>query len=172
MKYSTGMTMLAKWIAPSHKLSFSPLLWRRLLKTLRVRSAGVRESGAFLLGVRYGKKRRVLHFVPYDDLDPDCLNRGYIKFNGRKLAGLWTICNERDVEVLADIHVHPGAGVQSDVDRVNPMISIPGHVALILPRYANGRIQRRDVGIYVYLGKNTWDVVAPPLRKSFLYIGI
>ena len=170
--YYTVTTMLARWIAPNHQISFPLLLWGRLTRTLRRRSAGVRESGAFLLGIRRGKRRRILRFVPYDDLDPACLNRGYIKFNGRTLAKLWTICRERGLEVLADVHVHPGDSTQSTVDRANPMISIPGHVALILPRYATGCIRRSEVGMYVYLGEKKWDAVPHLSRKTFLHIGL
>ena len=169
--YFTATTMLAKLIAPNHEISFPLLLWGRLTRTLRRRSAGVRESGAFLLGVRRGKTRRILRFVSYDDLDPDCLNRGYIKFNGRTLPKLWTICRKHGLEVLADVHVHPGESSQSGVDRDNPMISIPGHVALILPRYATGRIRRSEIGMYVYLGEKRWDAVPRLSRKTFVHIG-
>ena len=169
--YFTAMTMLAKRTAPDHKLSFSLLLWVRLTKTLRRRSAGVRESGAYLLGIRREESRRIIGFVPYDDLDPACLNRGYIKLSGRSLAKLWAICEERRLEVLADVHVHPGDATQSSVDRANPMISIPGHVALILPRYAIGRIRRSEIGMYVYLGAKRWDAVPYLSRKAFLHIG-
>ena len=170
--YFTAMTMLAKWIAPDHQISIPLLLWARLTRTLHRRSAGVRESGAFLLGVRRGGRRRILRFVPYDDLDPNCLNRGYITFNGRTLNKLWTICRAKKLEVLADIHVHPGDSTQSSIDRANPMISIPGHVALILPRYATGRIPRSEIGIYIYLGEKKWNAVPHLSRKTFLHIGL
>jgi hypothetical protein len=36
------------------------------------------------------------------------------------------------------------------------MISIPGHIALIVPNYAHGPISATDVGVYVYRGRHRW----------------
>jgi hypothetical protein len=36
------------------------------------------------------------------------------------------------------------------------MVSIPGHIALIVPNYAQGPISAFDVGAYVYRGAHRW----------------
>jgi proteasome lid subunit RPN8/RPN11 len=131
-------------------------LWEQLLDGLRKRGQGVRESGAFLMGMGEGAERTMTGFVLYDDLDPNCLNEGYVRFDGRHYARLWEICQRAQVSVVADVHTHPYGAGQSHSDRMHPMISIPGHIALIVPNYAQAPVFAVDVGVYVYRGRYRW----------------
>src|SRR6266404_8581 len=64
-------------LAPQHEFSCSWLLWMRLLRNLRSRGNGTRESGAFLLGHREDANRcRVVDYLLYDDIDPHALDSG------------------------------------------------------------------------------------------------
>ena len=163
----------SRLFAPRHELSCSWILWRSLLAGLRERGRGCsRESGAFLLGHRDGGRARVTGFVLYDDLDPHCLDSGIVHFDGRHFGKLWAICKERDLDVVADIHVHPGGSGQSESDRMYPMISQAGHLALILPRFARGLQPRSGIGIYRYLGAKRWATVPPAARSTFFHIGL
>ena len=138
------------------EIFISAQLWGALLASLKERSGGCRESGAFLLGARKGHKRFVREFVLYDDLSPGCLAAGHILFEGLGYAKLWETCREKGMSVVADIHVHPGAAFLSGADRDNPMIREVGHCALILPNYACASPRLKDVGIYQYLGGGNW----------------
>lgn len=131
-------------------------MWHRLLDALKERSDGRFESGAFLLGIRKGRKRFVKMFVLYDDLAPGCLNAGYIRFDGATFSKLWEICRAEKMGVVADIHVHPGLAYLSGADSENPMIREKGHCALIIPDYARVRPHLNDVGFYQYLGNGNW----------------
>jgi proteasome lid subunit RPN8/RPN11 len=113
-----------------------------------------------------------MDFVLYDDLDPRALDTGIVRFDGRHMGTLWDICKRRGLVVVADVHVHPGSEHQSDSDRAYPMISRSGHIALILPRYADPPVMREDVGMYRYLGSKTWAAVPPRSRRKFLHIGV
>ena len=158
MSFSIAETM-CRLLAPRHKLSCSWLLWRRLCRRLRERGLGrSRESGAFLIGHRHGERSRILDFVLYDDLDPHCLDSGLVRFDGRYFGELWAICNARGVSVVADIHVHPGGSGQSRLDREHPMISLPGHLSLILPRFAVRPVRRRRSA--------TWRICSPRRRRT------
>ena len=66
------------------------------------------------------------------------------------------MCAEKGLTVVADVHTHPGVPTQSRSDRANPMISQAGHFALIVPRFARGRVEPRDVSVNVYLGSKQW----------------
>ncbi len=134
------------------------LVWIRLVFDLRRRGAGRRESGAFLLGVRGRSRDTVKAFASYDDLDPHALDSGIVVMDGSAYAALWKQCRERCLDVLADVHTHAGPGPrQSEADRTNPMISEPGHVALILPRFAGTWGWKfHDVAIYEYAGNYRW----------------
>ncbi|RKS78642.1 hypothetical protein BZB76_0059 [Actinomadura pelletieri DSM 43383] len=130
-----------------------------LLQELARRGEGVRESGAFLLtpiDTAAGSPRPVTDTAYYDDLDPDCLTGG-ISFGAIGYSALNRYCRRQGVQVAADIHTHPGPLVrQSRIDRDNPMIALPGHVAIIVPHFAQGRILPTDLGVHVFGGAEGW----------------
>lgn len=146
-------------------------MWKRLVAELKRRGRGARESGAFLLAK--ATSNRVSRFVPYDDLDPRALESGIITFHAPGFVELWNLCREEGVRVVADIHTHPSSWVkQSESDRTHPMVAQKGHVALILPSYANrvGSGLNR-VGIFEYEGDHNWTHHTPatsPFKISLL----
>lgn len=164
---------IRRLFAPQHELSCSWFLWRRLKAKLRARGNRCsRESGAFLLGYRENGSARIVDFVLYDDLDPNSLATGIVRFDGRYFSDLWAICKARGLTVVADVHVHPEGAGQSKSDRDHPMISRAGHIALILPNFATGAQPRHDIGVYRYLGSKRWEAVPPTERRAFFHIGL
>ena len=171
MNFSIVATM-RRLFAPRHELSVSWFVWRRLLTGLRERGRNrSRESGAFLLGRRNGGRAHITAFVLYDDLDPHCLDTGIVRFDGRHFGSLWDHCRQRDLSVIADIHVHPGGSGQSESDRHYPMISRAGHLALILPGFAAPPVRIGSVGVYRYLGGKKWETIPPNDRAAFFFVG-
>jgi len=172
MNFSIART-INRLFAPQHKLSCSWLLWRRLLVELRRRgNHGGRESGAFLLGQREGDVNRITDFIPYDDLDSHSLDSGIVRFDGRYYSELWQLCKRRSLIVVADVHTHPDGSYQSDSDRANPMISRSGHIALIIPRFADPPVRRNELGMYLYEGAKQWRPIIPENRRSFFLVGL
>ena len=143
-------------------------LWARLIFQLRHRSAGNRESGAFLLGRQSDDPLPVTKFICYDDLDPDAYQSGTIAFHAVGYASLWKYCRERRLQVLADVHVHPWLSVgQSPIDKQNPMVPVVGHTALILPSFARTAWwSLRNAGVYEYLGNFAWRAYGPDERSQ------
>lgn len=139
------------------KLQISRLHWIRLQRTLKRRGEGCRESGAFLLAAPDGVV--VKKFIAYDDLDPSCLDNGYIRFAGNGFARLWDLCRRLNLRVIADAHTHPSRWVgQSPSDKSNPMMPRRGHIAFIFPAYCS-RLSGgfRGVGVYGYEGEGHWQ---------------
>ncbi len=132
-------------------------LWREVLSHLRRRGAGRRESGAFLLAPQDGDAR-ITSFICYDDLDPNAYQSGAIAFHAAGCAALWQHCREKNLQILADVHTHPGSNVhQSHIDQQNPMIPVPGHTAMIAPAFGNTHWwSLKGVGVYEYLGNFKW----------------
>lgn len=160
-------------LAPRHELSCPWWLWRRLLKKLRERGLGVRESGAFLLGGKDAEgRRRVIDFAPYDDVDPHALDTGIVHLDGRHFGKLWDLCRARTVTVVADIHTHPGSAGQSDSDRAHPIIARAGHLALIVPNFAAAPVTRQALGIYRYGGGGRWETIPYERHHQFFHIGL
>lgn len=166
--------IINRLLAPQHELSCSWLLWWRLTRQLRTRGQNeTRESGAFLLGTcEPGMPARIVDFVLYDDLDPNSLDTGIIRFDGKYFGKLWAICRARGLTIVADVHVHPGGSWQSASDKAHPMITEAGHLALILPNFARAPVPRDDIGIYRYLGNQDWLTVPRPQRRTYFHIGL
>lgn len=165
--------IIHRLLAPQHELSCSWLLWHRLLAGLRERGLSAsRESGAFLLGNIADGRAHVADFVLYDDLDPNALATGIVRFDGRYFGALWEICKRRGLKVVADVHVHPDGSYQSASDRAHPMISRAGHIALIVPDFARPPVRTTSLGIYRYLGNKEWHAIPPSARRTFLSIGV
>ena len=154
-----------------NEIRISFIMWKRLVAELRRRGRGERESGAFLLAKE--NSNRVSRVVLYDDLDPKALEAGIITFHAPGFVELWNLCREERVRVVADIHTHPSSWVQqSESDRTHPMVAQKGHIALILPSYAN-RVGSglKGVGIFEYQGDHNWTShteAKSPFKITFL----
>ena len=135
---------------------FLPGVWPGLMADLRRRGNGRRESGAFLLGRCLESRKIVEQWVPYEELDPAALNFEYVRLGMSAFSKLWDECASRGLEVVADVHTHPKLPGQSPSDRANPMISVAGHIALIVPWFASGQVRPSDVSVNVYLGAGAW----------------
>ena len=159
--------------APEHRLSCPGSVWRSGVAEVARRGGGRRESGAFLLGRRRGARGRVERFAYYDDFEPSCLDSGIIVFAGTGFGPLWELCRRTGLSVLADIHTHggPGKARQSELDRTNPIIAQPGHIALIVPNFGCN-FRMRDMGIYGYLGRHRWRDLSGPRANRFFYTGV
>jgi len=133
-------------------------LWIALVLELRKRGQGRRESGAFLLGRSRAGKAKVTSYLCYDDIDPNAYSGGAITFHANGYAALWHYCREEKVEVLADVHTHPGTDVrQSIIDQRHPMVPVAGHTAIILPNFAKTSWwSLMSIGVYEYLGDFRW----------------
>jgi len=150
-------TLLRSAFGRRPKLVCSAQLWHQGVDELRRRTHGRHESGAFLLGVNHSGVRAIQQFLFYDDVDPNCFRNGIVEFDGRRFGHIWELCRKLHMNVVADIHVHPGGYDQSSSDRHNPMIAETGHLALIVPHFAARARMPGKIGIYEYLGSRQWQ---------------
>lgn len=130
-------------------------IWHNLRSELNQRSAGRRESGAFLLGQIAGSTRVVTSFVPYDELNAILAPR-LISLPCGAYQRLWATCRERNLEVVGDIHCHPGKAYQSESDADHPMVPEIRHASVIVPEYARYVPEPETLGLYEYLGNLRW----------------
>jgi proteasome lid subunit RPN8/RPN11 len=158
--------------APKYRLSCSISLWHYCLAELKRRGEGYHESGAFMLGYSNKNRRVVVDFVFYDDIDPGSLDSGIVEIQAAAFGKLWQICRDRGLEVVGDIHTHPGRPWQSDTDRRNPMVAIQGHIAVIVPNFALHKVKTSELGIYQYLGNHRWQSYLNDSATKFFYVGM
>jgi proteasome lid subunit RPN8/RPN11 len=119
----------------------------------------MRESGAFLLQ-RPGSNK-ITDFICFDDLEPECLKGGYIYLTHKGFINLSKACKSKGMIAVADVHTHPSYNTaMSPIDIANPMIGIPGHIAMIIPSYAKRVFSGfAGVGIYQYEGARQWTKI-------------
>lgn len=151
-------------------LEFPRRTWTALIMDLRQRGQARRESGAFLLGKICQGVKSVHDWLPYDKLDPGSLNYDYVRLSSESFSRLWQICEQRGLQVVADVHTHPLGPAQSPSDRANPMVSVAGHIALIVPRFATDDVQPIDVSVNVYFGSKRWRSFFGPDASRFIQI--
>ena len=138
------------------QLRIQRALWSELLAQLHKRSAGMRESGAFLLGRHDDAGRTVTELLFFEALEPRAYDHGIVELSSQAYRKLWAYCRTQFLRVVADVHVHPGSARQSTIDRRNPLVAVAGHISIILPNFARPRVRRWSVGVYEYLGEHQW----------------
>jgi proteasome lid subunit RPN8/RPN11 len=170
MSFSIKATIRA-WLAPEHRLSCRFRYWKHIVGELERRGRHRHEAGAFLLGTQRRDRFEVGETIFYDDLDPKAYATGACVLHGDAFAKLWALCREKRLTVVADVHTHPGAAIQSPTDKANPMIARAGHIAIIVPNYATWPIPANRLGVYEYRGQHEWIDRSPSKANRYFYTG-
>ena len=168
---SSIKTIIRAFAAPEHQLNCPPALWNRAMAELHCRGRRRHESGAFLLGSERDGRRQASDIVFYDDLDPAAYASGVCILKADAFSKLWALCREKQLTVVADIHTHPGAAFQSEVDRRNPMVACPGHIAIIVPDFAAAPVRYDRLGIFEYHGEHRWADKSHACARRYVYSG-
>ncbi|MEW5891032.1 MAG: Mov34/MPN/PAD-1 family protein [Pseudomonadota bacterium] len=132
-------------------------VYSALIADLAKSGRGIKEAGAFLLGCTDGRVRLVSSYVMYDVIAPESSRKhAYVAFTAEEMARAWDHCYATGLQVVADVHTHPLGPGQSVTDRANPIVSVAGHVALIVPYFAMRNPQPIDLGVHVFEGAGRW----------------
>lgn len=140
----------------AHLLEIDTRIWQKLVADLAAAGRGVRESGAFLLG-SLNPTRSVSAYLMYSDIAPDLQHIDYVVLKGKHMAKVWDLCEQEGLMVVADVHTHPGLPRQSHSDRANPIVSMQGHIALIVPNFAQGSVVPEKLGVHQFQGSGRWQ---------------
>lgn len=132
-------------------------LYDMLITDLARSGRGIKEAGAFLLGRADERGRRVSSYLMYDVVATESsVKHAYVAFTAEEMARAWEHCYANDLHVVADVHTHPMGPGQSVTDRAHPIVSVAGHVALIVPYFAMRKPQPVDLGVHVFEGAGRW----------------
>ena len=89
-------------------------MWRCIIRDLAARGDGERESGAFLLGHKNGQRREALDYVLYDDLEPGCLDGGFVQMSSIGFRRLGAEARNRLLRLRAEMKLPGKAWLQFD----------------------------------------------------------
>jgi|APLak6261660806_1056025.scaffolds.fasta_scaffold00123_5 proteasome lid subunit RPN8/RPN11 len=129
-----------------------------LIADLARSGRGIKEAGAFLLGHTDEQGRRVSSYLMYDIVAVESSRKhDYVAFTAEEMALAWEHCYATGLQVVADVHTHPMGPGQSVTDRAHPIVSVAGHVALIVPYFAMRKPEPIDLGVHVFNGAGLWQ---------------
>jgi len=132
-------------------------MYGTLIDDLAKSGRGIKEAGAFLLGHADDQGRRVASYLMYDVVATESSRKhAYVAFTAEEMARAWEHCYATSLQVVADVHTHPLGPRQSISDREHPIVSVPGHVALIVPFFAMRGPQPVDLGVHLFEGAGRW----------------
>ena len=138
-------------------LELPTALYAALIANLARSGRGVKEAGAFLLGHANGASRRATSYLMYDTVATESSRKhAYVAFTAQEMARAWDHCYATGLQVVADVHTHPLEPRQSVTDRAHPIVSVAGHVALIVPYFAMRNPRPADLGVHVFEGGGRW----------------
>lgn len=138
-------------------LKLSSTLYAALIADLAKSGRGIKEAGAFLLGYADGGSRTVTAYLMYDVVAPESSRKhAYVAFTANETARAWEHCYATGLQVVADVHTHPQGPRQSVTDRAHPIVSVAGHVALIVPHFSMRNPRPIDLGVHIFEGSRRW----------------
>lgn len=147
-------------------------LYGALIGDLAKSGRGVKEAGAFLLGNHDDAGRRVTSYLMYDVVaQQSSLEHDYVAFTAEEMARAWDHCYRTGLQVVADVHTHPLGPAQSPTDRAHPIVSVTGHVALIVPHFALRDPRPADLGVHVFLGAGQWRSMFMQQARDAILLG-
>jgi proteasome lid subunit RPN8/RPN11 len=152
-------------------LKMSRALYGRLIADLAKSGRGVKEAGAFLLGQADNQARQVSSYLMYDVVATESSRKhAYVAFTAEEMARAWEHCYATGMQVVADVHTHPFGPQQSVTDRAHPIVSVPGHVALIVPFFALRDPQPVDLGVHIFSGDGCWLSIFNQAAHSAIHL--
>jgi len=136
-------------------------IWDAGVQQLAKRTlGGRRESGAYLLGrPRSDGSRTFLNLFSTTISDEEALATGIVTIRQTALPRLLGSFAVRAVTASSpDVHVHPyGLRPKAESDQANPSHAAHRPYRAILPEFAHGNPRPGSIGMYEFLGNETWD---------------
>jgi len=145
-------------------------LYRELIRDLAASGRGQKESGAFLLGTQDDGVRKVTSYLMYDVIAPaSSREHDYVALTGEEMATAWSHAIgwvSRRWPTFIRIH----SGCTESLGSRHPMVSIAGHVALIVPSFATGNPMPGDLGIHRLSRNGQWESMFGEQSRAALHL--
>lgn len=77
---------------------------------------------------------------------------------------------ENKMQLIAQIHSHPGKAYHSEADDRYPIVDTYGGISIVVPDFASGEVSLFDTAIYRLSLNKTWDKLTSQEVKSLFII--
>lgn len=132
-------------------------LWQATVKGLGARSEGRHETACVWTGHRLPEAWSIEAIMFLDDLPGTTGLPRQHRTPRSALDVLFAELRKRELQIIADVHTHPGSWVGlSPVDQSHPIEYRLGLLAVVIPHYARVPVSLADAGIHEYLGAHRW----------------
>ena len=74
------------------------------------------------------------------------------------------------MELIAQIHSHPGAAYHSDTDDAYPIVTVVGGLSVVVPNFAAGGLNLDEWAVYRLLPKMGWVEIDSPEKEILIHI--
>lgn len=74
------------------------------------------------------------------------------------------------LDLIGQIHSHPGAAYHSDTDDAYPIVTVTGGISVVVPNFATGRLKLSEWAVYRLVSDQGWLELSATERQALLQI--
>lgn len=90
--------------------------------------------------------------------------------SGEELERIGLALYDSGLQLLAQIHSHPGAAYHSETDDAFPIVTVLGGVSIVVPNFARGGLKISEWAIYRLLPNTGWTEIKGKQKETLFVI--
>jgi len=137
----------------SPRLVFARSCYDGLLAALAPATARRHEGVALLLGRGDGAAKVALHCVR----PVATTSAGSFQISAAEMARVVGVAARLDLEIVGQVHTHPGAAYHSPGDEEGARIRYDGYISLVIPDYGVHLPRLHQAAVYSFSSEGGWQ---------------
>jgi hypothetical protein len=122
--------------------------------------AGIREGNTFFI------KRTI---IPQQDAGS--IEDGLIYVvRGEELHRIALDLFDSGMQLIAQIHSHPGEAYHSKTDDAYPIVTVVGGISVVVPNFAIGGLNLKEWAVYRFMPETGWTELSQAKKETFIKI--
>jgi len=130
-----------------------------LLKCLEKANRSRHEGVCFLLGRTDGRTALCLQAVQPKAVTTE----GSFHVPASEMAKIVRLATDLKLQIVAQVHTHPGEAYHSDGDEDGANIRFEGFISIVVPNYGTALPSFEGSAIYIFTTEKKWKMI--PLRQ-------
>lgn len=120
--------------------------------------AGVRDGDSFII------KRTII-----PEQNAGSFEDGLIYVvKGEELHRIALELFDSGMQLIAQIHSHPGEAYHSQTDDAYPIVTVKGGISVVVPNFAEGGLNLRDWAVYRFLPETAWTELSQAKKETLI----